>query len=113
MGEAGFEPAMSRRIRGLQPRAISLSATHPSAKDWQSFARTGGNGRHRTGNPLLARQVLSQLSYVPDDLIRSLGSHIGMAADNLPQPGLCLELMAPQRKHLVGADGLDPPTYCL
>jgi hypothetical protein len=29
--------------------------------------RSGGRGRDRTGDPLLAKQVLSQLSYTPYD----------------------------------------------
>ena len=29
------------------------------------FKRIGGRGRDRTGDPLLAKQVLSQLSYTP------------------------------------------------
>ena len=31
-----------------------------------STARSGGDGRDRTADPLLAKQVLSQLSYRPD-----------------------------------------------
>jgi hypothetical protein len=30
-----------------------------------SVKRIGGRGRDRTGDPLLAKQVLSQLSYTP------------------------------------------------
>ena len=30
-----------------------------------STARSGGDGRDRTADPLLAKQVLSQLSYIP------------------------------------------------
>jgi hypothetical protein len=30
-----------------------------------AFKRIGGRGRDRTGDPLLAKQVLSQLSYTP------------------------------------------------
>ena len=31
----------------------------------KSLERIGGRGRDRTGDPLLAKQVLSQLSYTP------------------------------------------------
>ena len=33
----------------------------------------GGGDRNRTDDPLLAKQVLSQLSYTPDDLVVGLG----------------------------------------
>ena len=29
------------------------------------LSKSGGDGRDRTGDPLLAKQVLSQLSYIP------------------------------------------------
>ena len=34
--------------------------------------RTGGGERTRTDDPLLAKQVLSQLSYTPDDSVVGL-----------------------------------------
>ena len=37
-----------------------------------SLLRTGGDERDRTDDPLLAKQVLSQLSYTPKYLRRSL-----------------------------------------
>ena len=39
---------------------------------------TNGDGEIRTLDPLLARQVLSQLSYAPISLTRSLGSVSGL-----------------------------------
>ena len=35
----------------------------------------GGASRDRTDDPLLAKQVLSQLSYGPSELYQSLGTH--------------------------------------
>src|SRR5579864_7305761 len=32
---------------------------------WENVVTTPGDGRARTGDPLLAKQVLSQLSYIP------------------------------------------------
>jgi hypothetical protein len=32
---------------------------------WKKAKQIGGRGRDRTGDPLLAKQVLSQLSYTP------------------------------------------------
>ena len=40
----------------------------------QAFAR-GGDEQNRTVDPLLARQVLSQLSYTPILLFRALSAH--------------------------------------
>ena len=37
----------------------------PSPETLPSFTTSGGDGRNRTGDLLLAKQVLSQLSYVP------------------------------------------------
>ena len=43
-----------------EPRAPSCDA-----RGFAVFARPGGDDRIRTGDPLLAKQVLSQLSYIP------------------------------------------------
>jgi hypothetical protein len=64
-----------------------MSASRPSP-----LTRTGNNGdnRIRTGDPLLAKQVLYQLSYVPSMII---GTN------------------ACRHQHLmVGQGGLEPPT---
>ena len=52
------EPACTKPLRGISPH-ICFAAV--------SAARTGENGddRVRTDDPLLAKQVLSQLSYIP------------------------------------------------
>jgi len=50
------------------------------------------------------------IELLPLEFLLALGSHIGMGADNLPQSGLYLELMAPQSNCLVGDDGFEPPT---
>ena len=53
----------------------------------------GGDERNRTADPLLARQVLSQLSYTP------------ISQD------LCLQSLAiPPSEKLVGSNGLEPST---
>ena len=62
-----------------------------------NFQRTsGGDERNRTADPLLARQVLSQLSYTPDFGRLSLGS---FPTTNDPPP----------TTNLVGLSGLEPP----
>jgi hypothetical protein len=37
---------------------------------WRELLRMSGADRDRTGDPLLAKQVLSQLSYRPEGLTR-------------------------------------------
>ena len=39
-------------------------------------AQNGGDDRDRTGDPLLAKQVLSQLSYIPSALNLPAGPHL-------------------------------------
>ena len=71
----------------------------------------GGASRDRTDDPLLAKQVLSQLSYGPKlDLplmprcCRHSVSHIQMYAPSFIPSVPCL------RKKLVGLGGFEPPT---
>ena len=52
---------MSKQPTGQKPDVS------PLAYVW-SLRSTGGGDRNRTDDPLLAKQVLSQLSYTPDDL---------------------------------------------
>jgi hypothetical protein len=46
------------------PRNIG-SKSLPVADAIQDIGKSGGRDRDRTGDPLLAKQVLSQLSYTP------------------------------------------------
>ena len=41
-------------------------------RHFYSFSRVGGDERDRTDDPLLAKQVLSQLSYTPKYLLKVL-----------------------------------------
>ena len=56
-------------LGGLEPPASPLSgvrSNHLSYRPPRSSRKTGGAYRDRTDDPLLAKQVLSQLSYGPD-----------------------------------------------
>ena len=54
---------------------------------------SGGGGRDRTDDPLLAKQVLSQLSYAPSQ-VRDLSQTQGLETTTV----------------VVGQGGLEPPT---
>ena len=56
--------------------------------------QNGGDGRNRTDDPLLAKQVLYQLSYIPSLTILSLDRSAKGTATKL----------------MVGQGGLEPPT---
>ena len=61
MGLSGLEPPTSR-LSGVRSNQLSY-------KPFAFYSVTGnGDGEIRTLDPLLARQVLSQLSYIPVDL---------------------------------------------
>ena len=61
MGLSGLEPPTSR-LSGVRANQLSY-------KPLAFYSVTGnGDGEIRTLDPLLARQVLSQLSYIPVDL---------------------------------------------
>ena len=63
VGSNGLEPSTSRlsgvRSNHLSYEPISVAGPFASAKP------VGGDEQNRTVDPLLARQVLSQLSYAP------------------------------------------------
>ena len=67
-------------LGGLEPPTSRLSgvrSNHLSYKPMR-FVLNGGDEETRTPDPLLARQVLSQLSYTPTDVfvqIFNLASH--------------------------------------
>ena len=48
---------------GLEPPTSRLSGVRSNRLSYEPFY--GGDERNRTADPLLARQVLSQLSYTP------------------------------------------------
>ena len=66
VGSNGFEPSTSR-LSGVRSNHLSYEPMFVFAcGDVQRlFARHGGDEQNRTVDPLLARQVLSQLSYTP------------------------------------------------
>src|SRR6185437_13443923 len=61
-----IETLLERRLRVQACFLIAATGDHP---EWRpsgnSQMRVGGADRDRTGDPLLAKQVLSQLSYSP------------------------------------------------
>jgi hypothetical protein len=72
--------------------------------------KIGGADRDRTDDPLLAKQVLSQLSYAPNSGTpgcKSAGSS-DPPSPGFKQPGL--KHHKPHRTRLVGQGGFEPPT---
>ena len=62
VGTSGFEPPTSR-LSGVRSNRLSYKPIFPAFRLFpQAF---GGDKRDRTADPLLAKQVLSQLSYTP------------------------------------------------
>ena len=69
VGLSGLEPPTSRlsggRSNRLSYKPILVLAQFPKPKGLLDVAIHGGDKRDRTADPLLAKQVLSQLSYTP------------------------------------------------
>ena len=61
VGSSGLEPPTSR-LSGVRSNHLSYE---PICLDEVFHSRLGGDERDRTDDPLLAKQVLSQLSYTP------------------------------------------------
>ena len=73
--------------------------------------KSGGDEENRTPDPLLARQVLSQLSYTPTDawlplIERGVSMQSGMAR----RLSVLYSVFRVYRFALVGLGGLEPPT---
>ena len=71
VGSSGLEPPTSRlsgvRSNHLSYEPMSVAVRGPAIPAYLCFAAfaAGGDEQNRTVDPLLARQVLSQLSYTP------------------------------------------------
>ena len=61
VGSSGLEPPTSR-LSGVRSNQLSYEPISPAVS---SSPHLGGDERNRTDDPLLAKQVLSQLSYTP------------------------------------------------
>ena len=59
VGPSGLEPPTSR-LSGVRSNLLSYGPP------FMLSSSIGGDERNRTADPLLARQVLSQLSYTPN-----------------------------------------------
>ena len=63
MGSNGLEPSTSR-LSGVRSNHLSYEPVYVVGS-FYSAKPAGGDEQNRTVDPLLARQVLSQLSYAP------------------------------------------------
>ena len=51
--------------KGFEPSTSSVTGWHSNQTELPGRIKNGGRNRDRTYDPLLVRQVLSQLSYTP------------------------------------------------
>ena len=76
-------------LGGLEPPTSPLSGARSNHLSYRpKDLRSGGADRDRTGDPLLAKQVLSQLSYSPDSDVRCQMSDVRCQYDQ-GVVGLC------------------------
>src|SRR5579859_1111479 len=59
----------------LQPHSVIQPICHPVVQNTNTFEMIGGPGEDRTPDPLVANQVLSQLSYRPSERVKSCMSN--------------------------------------
>ena len=84
----------------LHPSSLRLTCTRRGV-----ILAIGGGERDRTDDPLLAKQVLSQLSYTPVSLIDA-----GQQSGGLPPSSF---ILPPSALQLVGLVGVEPTTPAL
>lgn len=94
----GSHPANRQAPANFCFHDVFVSATRIS----RSNQNLGGAGRDRTDDPLLAKQVLSQLSYGP--------LRYGRSPPRADAPGQPARGAFPAQKKMVGLGGLEPPT---
>jgi hypothetical protein len=89
---------------------VKLEGSPESGSDLPpNFTRFGGDDRDRTGDLLRAKQVLSQLSYVPIRMpeARCAPPAARQLASALPSPASSL---SPPASNMVGPPGFEPGT---
>ena len=64
VGSSGLEPPTSR-LSGVRSNHLSYEPISAEPRPMTFVRPFGGDERDRTDDPLLAKQVLSQLSYTP------------------------------------------------
>ncbi len=100
--------------KGLEPSTSSVTGWHSNQLNYQ--AANGGTNRDRTCDPLLVRQVLSQLSYNPGFFGRRRGTRTpGPMVPNQVryQTALYLDNNNFIKLKVVDHQGLEPQTYRL
>ena len=61
--------------KGLEPSTSSVTGWHSNRLNYRAIYEIGGNNRARTCDPLLVRQMLSQLSYAPIPVLLTLDDY--------------------------------------
>jgi hypothetical protein len=91
--------------KGLEPSTSSVTGWHSNQLNYQAaIYLSGGHNRARTYDPLLVRQVLSQLSYAP-----TIGDPTGIRTRVTAVKGRCLNRLT-IGPSLVAANGFEPLT---
>ena len=70
--------------KGLEPSTSSVTGWHSNRLNYRAIYEIGGNNRARTCDPLLVRQMLSQLSYAP---VLASAASIAATCYIIPQSG--------------------------